>query len=350
MAFAGGGLNSPSARDSAPGPRFFVFAVLSILLMYFDQRDGWSQRIRYVLQGAAYPIQVTVGLPRTLWNGTLDFFRTRDSLREENALLKARERELSLTAMRFAALEQENARLRGLANGLPPLVTRSRLADVVSADLSSQRQRLVIDQGDRAGLYRSQAIVDASGLVGQLMRVGPWSAEVMLISDPGHAVPVEILRNGVRTVAEGTGNEDELRLSLLPATADVKAGDTIVTSGLGGVFPAGIPVGTVIQAVRDPDDILARVRIKPRAALGRDRQVMALWFNPANPGAPVSPALLDGLPEAPLAQPVLAPPEAAPAKAAKPAPAPAPAKPAIEKPAPAAPVKPAAAAAKANSP
>jgi len=308
MAFAGGGLNSPSARDTAPGPRFFVFAVLSVVLMYFDQRDGWSQRIRYVLQGAAYPIQVTVGLPRLLWNGSIDLFRTRGTLREENETLKTRERELSLTAMRFAALEQENARLRGLVNGLPPLIKRSQLADVVSADISSQRQRLVIDQGDRAGLYRSQAIVDAAGLVGQLVRVGPWSAEVMLISDPGHAVPVEILRNGVRTVAEGTGNEDELRLSLLPATADVKAGDSIVTSGLGGVFPAGIPVGTVVQAVRDPDDILARVRIKPRAALARSRQVMALWFNPENPEAPVNPALARDLPEASLAQPVLVPP------------------------------------------
>lgn len=311
MAFAGGGLGSNSARDSAPGPRFFVFAVLSVLLMYFDQRDGWSQRIRYVLQAAAYPVQVAVGSPRMLWNATTDLFRTRASLREENAQLKARERELSLTAMRFAALEQENARLRGLVNGLPPLITRSKLADVVSADLSSQRQRLVIDQGDRAGLYRSQAIVDANGLVGQLVRVGPWSSEVMLISDPGHAVPVEILRNGVRTVAEGTGNEDELRLSLLPATADVKAGDAVVTSGLGGVFPAGIPVGTVVQAVRDPDDILARVRIKPRAALARDRQVMALWFNPENPESPVNRALERDLPEAPLARPVLVPPEPA---------------------------------------
>jgi rod shape-determining protein MreC len=308
MAFAGGGLNSPSARDTAPGPRFFVFAVLSILLMYFDQRDGWSQRIRYVLQGAAYPVQVAVGSPRLLWNSTVDLFSTRATLRRENTELKARERELSLTAMRFAALEQENARLRGLANGLPPLVKRSQLADVVSADLSSQRQRLVIDQGDRAGLYRSQAIVDATGLVGQLVRVGPWSAEVMLISDPGHAVPVEILRNGVRTVAEGTGNEDEMRLSLLPATADVKAGDTLVTSGLGGVFPAGIPVGTVVEAVRDPDDILARVRVRPRASLARDRQVMALWFNPESPMAPVDSALVRELPEAPLARPVLEPP------------------------------------------
>lgn len=308
MAFAGGGLNSPSARDTAPGPRFFVFAVLSILLMYFDQRDGWSQRIRYVLQGAAYPVQVAVGSPRLLWNSTVDLFSTRATLRRENTELKARERELSLTAMRFAALEQENARLRGLANGLPPLVKRSQLADVVSADLSSQRQRLVIDQGDRAGLYRSQAIVDATGLVGQLVRVGPWSAEVMLISDPGHAVPVEVLRNGVRTVAEGTGNEDEMRLSLLPATADVKAGDTLVTSGLGGVFPAGIPVGTVVEAVRDPDDILARVRVRPRASLARDRQVMALWFNPESPMAPVDSALVRELPEAPLARPVLEPP------------------------------------------
>jgi rod shape-determining protein MreC len=282
MAFAGGGLNSPSARDTAPGPRFFVFAVLSILLMYFDQRDGWSQRIRYVLQGAAYPVQVAVGSPRLLWNSTIDLFSTRATLRRENTELKARERELSLTAMRFAALEQENARLRGLANGLPPLVKRSQLADVVSADLSSQRQRLVIDQGDRAGLYRSQAIVDATGLVGQLVRVGPWSAEVMLISDPGHAVPVEVLRNGVRTVAEGTG--------------------------LGGVFPAGIPVGTVVEAVRDPDDILARVRVRPRASLARDRQVMALWFNPESPMAPVDSALVRELPEAPLARPVLEPP------------------------------------------
>jgi len=323
MAFAGGGLNSPSARDTAPGPRFFVFAVLSVLLMYFDQRDGWSQRIRYVLQAAAYPVQVAVGSPRLLWNATTELFRTRASLREENAVLKERERELSLNAMRFAALEQENARLRGLVEGLPPLVKRSQLADVVSIDLSSQRQRLVIDQGDRAGLYRSQAVVDAYGLVGQLVRVGPWSSEVMLISDPGHAVPVEILRNGVRTVAEGTGNEDELRLSLLPATADVKAGDTVVTSGLGGVFPAGIPVGTVVQATRDPDDILARVRIKPRAALSRDRQVMALWFDPESPMAPVNPALVRDLPEAPLASPVLTPPSPTADKPRKPSAAPA---------------------------
>src|SRR5262245_42050182 len=108
MAYAGG-LNTPTARDSAPGPRFFVFAVISIVLMYFDQRDGWGERIRYVLQAAAYPIQVAVGSPRQLWNATSELFETRGSLREENARLSKREQELALATMRFDALEQENA-------------------------------------------------------------------------------------------------------------------------------------------------------------------------------------------------------------------------------------------------
>jgi rod shape-determining protein MreC len=313
MAFAGGGLNSSSARDSAPGPRFFVFAVISVVLMYFDQRDGWSERIRYVLQAGAYPIQVAVGSPRMLWTALTDLFQTRASLRSENAVLRERERALSLATMRNQALEQENARLRGLNAALPPLVARSKLADVVSVELGRLRQRLVINQGDFAGLYRSQAVVDSEGLVGQLVRVGPWSAEVMLITDPAHAVPVEILRTGLRTIAEGTGNEEELRLPFLPATADVKAGDELITSGLGGVFPAGIPVGTIIEKVRDPDEIVARVRATPRATLARDRQVMALWFNPDHPAAPVKPALLKDLPDAPTGQPLLTPGPAQPA-------------------------------------
>lgn len=326
MAYAGG-LNAPTARDSAPGPRFFLFAVLSVVLMYFDQRDGWGQRIRYVLQAAAYPIQVAVGSPRQLWSATTELFETRDSLRAENARLSVRERELALATMRFDALEQENARLRALTGSLPPLVTKSQLADVVSVDFTKQRQRLVINKGDSAGLYRSQPVVDANGLMGQVVRLGPWSAEIMLITDPAHAVPVEILRTGTRSIAVGNGNEAELELPLLPATTDVKVGDVIVTSGLGGVFPAGLPVGTVIASKRDPDEILLQVRIRPRATLTQDRQVIALWFDPDHPAAPVNPALLRELPEAPLAQPVLKPPADAPAparsSAAKPAPKPA---------------------------
>jgi rod shape-determining protein MreC len=311
MAFAGGGLNRPSTRDSAPGPRFFFFAVLSVVLMYFDQRDGWSKRIRYALQGAAYPMQVAVGSPGKLWNATRDLFETRASLRAENAALRQREQELSLVAMRHAALESENARLRGLNAALPPLVTKHQLADVVNADLGRLRQRLVVNRGARGAAYRSQAVVDSSGLMGQLVRVGPWSAEVMLITDPEHAVPVQVVRNGVRSIAVGTGDSDELSLPYVPVNSDIRVGDVLVTSGLGGVFPAGVPVGVVTRNVRDPDQILAQVRARPSATLGNDRQVMLVWFDPNHPAAPVDPRLVEQLPAAVVGQPVLAPPPAA---------------------------------------
>jgi rod shape-determining protein MreC len=307
MAFAGGGLNRPSTRDSAPGPRFFFFAVLSVVLMYFDQRDGWSERIRYALQAAAYPVQVAVGSPGKLWDATRDLFQTRATLRTENAALRQREQVLSLEAMRHAALETENARLRGLNAALPPLVKRHELADVVNEDLGSSRQRLVVNRGARGGAYRSQAVVDGTGLMGQLYRVGPWSAEVMLITDREHAVPVEVVRNGYRSIAVGTGDPHELSLSV-PVNSDIKTGDLLVTSGLGGVFPAGVPVGVVTANVRDPDQILAQVRARPSATLANDRQVMLLWFDPKHPAAPVEPKLIEELPAPVVGQPVLSPP------------------------------------------
>ncbi|MGC4028634.1 MAG: rod shape-determining protein MreC [Steroidobacteraceae bacterium] len=315
MAFASGGTHRPSARELAPGPRFFVFAVLSVVLMYYDQRDGWSASIRYALQAAAYPVQVALGSPRQLWLATTNFFQSNDTLRAENARLQEQERQLSLTAMRFEALEQENARLRGLTEALPPLVSRSQLADVVASDLGRLRQRLVVNKGDQQGVFRGQAAVDAAGLMGQTVRLGPWSAEIMLITDPEHAVPVEFVRNGLRTIAVGTGSSTELELPYLPVNSDVKEGDKLVTSGLGGVFPAGVPVGVITHFSRDPDQILAQVQARPSATLDNDRQVMLLWFDPKHPAAPVDPRLTTQLAPAPVAQPTLAAPPAAEAAA-----------------------------------
>ena len=181
---------------------------------------------------------------------------------------------------------------------------------MVNADLGRLRQRLVIDKGDRSGLYRSQAIVDSTGIMGQLVRVGPWSAEVMLITDPEAAVPVEIVRNGLRSIAVGTGDSAELDLPYVQVTADVKVGDVLVTSGMDGVFPAGVPVGVITESRRDPDEILARVRARPRAAIDRSHHVLALWFDPAHPAAPVDPKLVTSLPPPTVGQPVTAPPKA----------------------------------------
>jgi rod shape-determining protein MreC len=141
LAFIGGGLNRPSSRDSAPGPRFVVFAILSIVCMYYDQRDGWISSLRYYLQATVYPVQVLVSSPQSMWRWGSELVQTRDELRAENADLKRRERELSIAAMRFEALEHENAQLRALGQAMPPLVTRSRVAEVVSFDLNPLRQR-----------------------------------------------------------------------------------------------------------------------------------------------------------------------------------------------------------------
>jgi rod shape-determining protein MreC len=130
----------------------------------------------------------------------------------------------------------------------------------------------------------------------------------MLITDPGAGVPVEVVRNGVRTNAVGIGNAEELRLPYLPATTDVRPGDVIVTSGLGGVFPAGIQVGVITSNTRDPDKLLTDVRARPRATLDRSRELLALWFNPESPAAPVDPKMLETLPEPKVAQPVTTPP------------------------------------------
>jgi rod shape-determining protein MreC len=299
MAFVGGGINRQSSRDSSPGFRFTLFAAVSLVLMYYDQRDSWLERVRYYMQAAAYPIQVAVSSPQALWRWGSDSLQSRESLQSENEALRDRERQLAVTVARYSALEKENARLRALDQALPPLITRSQVAEVISNELTLQRQRLLINRGARnADAYRSQPVVDARGLVGQLVRVGPWSAEIILITDPEHATPVELVRNGLRSIAVGSGNSNELLLPYLAVNSDVKPGDLLVTSGLGGVFPAGYPVAVVTGIKRDPVLLLAQVRAQPLATLTRDREVMMLWFDKDHPAAPIRREQIDTLPEA----------------------------------------------------
>ena len=303
MAFIGGGLNRPSSRDSAPGPRFAFFAILSIVCMYYDQREGWITSVRYYLQAAVYPVQALVNSPRSVLGWASELVETRDSLRAENTALKTRERELAVAAMRFDALEHENAQLRALKGAMPALVTRQQVAEVISVDLNPLRQRLLVNKGQHDGAFDGQAVLDARGLLGQLVRVGPWSAEVILVTDAEHAVPVQISRNGLRSIAVGAGNSGELLLPYLPVNSDVKAGDLLVTSGLGGVFPAGYPVAVVTGIKRDPVLLLAQVRARPLATLERDREVMLVWFDPKHAAAPPPPTASDTLPQVTLGAP-----------------------------------------------
>src|SRR5205807_2224823 len=228
--------------------------------MYLDQRQHYLERLRYVLQAAAYPVQLAVNSPPAAWSSIRRSFEGRDQLQAENASLKARQRDLELRSMRYEDLARENAELRGLRAALPPVADRWLPAEIVNVQLSSLRQRLLIDRGAVNGVFKGQAVLDDRGLIGQTTNVGPWSAEVILITDPEHGTPVRIERTGLRTIAVGAGDATSLALPYLPANADIKQGDLLVTSGLGGVFPHGYPVARVTEVHREAVQPLAQVR------------------------------------------------------------------------------------------
>ena len=175
----------------------------------------------------------------------------------------------------------------GLRNSLPPVAERWLPADIVNVQLNSLRQRVLIDRGSVNAVAAGQAVLDDGGVVGQTMHVGPWSAEVILITDPEHELPVQIERTGLRTIAVGAGDSTSLGLPYLPANADVHVGDVLVTSGLGGVFPPGYPVARVTEVHKDTVQPLAHVRAAPFAHLDTDAEVMLIWFRHDSPAAPL---------------------------------------------------------------
>jgi rod shape-determining protein MreC len=284
MAF-GASTNRPlPGRGSSPGFRFTLYAFLSILLMFLDQRGGWLEGARFLMQAVAYPAQLAVNSPTSAWRWVTEMFETRDALRAENEVLRKEARELQVRAMRYEALARENGQLRGLKAALPPVAERWLVAEVVNVE--SLRQRVLINRGTRNGVFKGQAVLDDRGLLGQTTHVGPWSAEVILVTDPEHYVPVQIERTGLRTIAVGAGEEAGLALPFLPANADVEKGDLLITSGLGGVFPQGYPVAKVIDVQRDAVQPLAHVRAAPLAGIDNDREVILVWFRETHPAAP----------------------------------------------------------------
>jgi len=290
--------NIPSRRAPA-GLRFFVYAAISLSIMWLDQRGGWLDTVRFTLQAVAYPLQMALASPAAAWDWTRENFEQRTMLQQENRALRERLREFELLAMRRADLERENFELRNLRSAAADVANRWLVARVIAVETNRLRQRYTVDRGTVHGISKGQTVIAGEGLVGQALRVGPWSTEVILLADPEHAVPVQIARTGQRTVALGTGRDSELSLPFLPLQSDIREGDLLVTSGLGKTLPAGYPVGSVSAVRRDGASPLAQVTATVTAKVDRDRVVAFLWFNPAHPAAP------------PTVQPITAPPAAA---------------------------------------
>ncbi|WP_440996297.1 rod shape-determining protein MreC [Arhodomonas sp. SL1] len=262
------------ARGPSITARLVLLVLVSVGLMTLDHREGVLQPVRYTLSALIYPVHLTAELPSMVQRlfarevrDRRDLLAEIDRLRDKLLLNRARLQKLD-------ALEVENIRLRKLLDASYEVGESVLIAELMRVDFDPHTHLVRIDKGATDGLFAGQPVLDAEGVVGQVNAVGPFSATVRLVSDPSHAIPVQVNRNGVRAVAVGTGDLNALKLINLPNNSDVRAGDLLLTSGLGGRFPAGYPVGKVAEVDTDPGEPFARVSVDPEAALDRIQEVL----------------------------------------------------------------------------
>src|SRR6266478_1178839 len=260
-----------SGRTTGLLLRCVLYSLLALGLIIVDKRYDHLGRIRRLLSIVAYPVQIAVASPFEGWDWFRESVSSRGALRADKAKLEAELRVAQFRLQRYEALEAESQRLRGLRNNTAGITDRFLIGDVMDLDLDAFRERVLVDKGAQDGVFVGQAVLDSGGVFGQVARVGQLTAEVILVSDATHAIPVQINRNGLRTIAVGTGDMGRLKLPYLPTSADV-------ISGVGGGFPAGYPVGTVAEVKRDPAQSLADVDVRPAAALDRSRELMFVWL------------------------------------------------------------------------
>jgi rod shape-determining protein MreC len=264
-------------RGPPLGARFFFLAVISIAVMVLDHRGSYLDTARMWMGAALHPLNAIVDAPHSAWSWLTGSFADRARLREENAELSEALRVARIKLLQYDSLVEENRRLRELRNASQGIGERTLIAEIMNVTVESFRHRIRINKGASDGVFEGQPVLDAFGIVGQVMRLDQFSAQVLLITDAEHATPVQVNRNGIRSIAMGTGKLGSLSLPFMTVESDIKVGDLLVSSGLDGIFPAGYPVATVTKVERNPADTFATVEAKPLALLDRDREVLLLW-------------------------------------------------------------------------
>jgi len=337
------------------GVRLLVLVVLSVALMVVDARFTLLKPVRSQMSLVLMQSYWITDLPQRLWQGVASQFGSRTELVAENEKLQTENLLLQGRLQKLAALTEQNVRLRELLNSSALVNEKVEVAELIGMDPNPFTHRIIINKGERDGVVLGQPVLDARGLMGQVVELMPYTSRVLLLTDTTHSIPVQVNRNGLRAIASGTGNPERLELRHVADTADIKEGDLLVSSGLGQRFPAGYPVATVKEVIHDSGQPFAIVRAVPTAALNRSRYLLLVFSDGRTPeeraneaaqaqeadrqggdGAPVVPATVPkpgaatpAKPTAPTA-PATAP--ATPAKPAAHAVKPTPAKPAASKP------------------
>lgn len=266
-------------RDSTATIRMVVLVVASITLMTVDHRWQSLERVRGTLSSILYPLQYTIDLPIRLFYWADESLSTRQVLLEKNREYEARHLENRVQLQKLDIIEKENDRLRKLLGAIPKTTERLLIAEIISVDVDPYRQIILLNKGSSNDVYQGQPIIDAQGVMGQVIHVGPLSSSAMLITDVSHAIPVQVNRTGLRTIAFGSGKIDQINLRHLPHNVDIKEGDLLITSGLGGSFPANFPVAIVSKVERPGGAPFALVEARPHAQLDKSREALLVWRN-----------------------------------------------------------------------
>lgn len=264
-------------RPPPLGIRLVIAVFLSMALIFTDEQNPTLGKVRSFFETAAGSIYYLANTPSTLLDSVSENLVDTTKLQIENKVLKEQLREKNADLLLLDQLKVENQRLRLLLNSPLRQDEYKKVAEVLSADTDPYRLQVVINQGEKDGAYIGQPIIDEKGIVGQIIAVGLHSARVLLITDSSSSIPLQILRNDVRLIASGTGRYDELTLDNVPRTIDVKQGDLLVTSGLGGRYPEGYPVAIVDKISRNNNNYFATITAKPLASLDRLRYLLLLW-------------------------------------------------------------------------
>ncbi|NWA07755.1 rod shape-determining protein MreC [Pseudomonas gingeri] len=321
------------AKGPSLGVRLLVLVVLSVALMVVDARFTLLKPVRSQMSLVLMQSYWITDLPQRLWQGVASQFGSRTELVAENEKLQTENLLLQGRLQKLAALTEQNVRLRELLNSSALVNEKVEVAELIGMDPNPFTHRIIINKGERDGVVLGQPVLDARGLMGQVVELMPYTSRVLLLTDTTHSIPVQVNRNGLRAIASGTGNPERLELRHVADTADIKEGDLLVSSGLGQRFPAGYPVATVKEVIHDSGQPFAIVRAVPTAALNRSRYLLLVFSDSRTPeeraneaaqaqeadkqgdGAPIVPATVPK-PAAAAAAASAAP--AAPAPASKP--------------------------------
>lgn len=277
MAYSANASGSLFAEGGAGTLKLLFYLTVAVVLMVADHRGGYLDAVRAAAGTLAGPIYAVASSPARLVQAIGDQLVSQQDLLRENRELREQLLRGSARMNRLEAVQIENQRLRDLLGGTRGLQLSVQLSSMVDVDLDPFRHRILLDAGERRGVRVGLAVIDGAGVVGQIIAATPMNSTAMLVTDPSHAIPVQVVRSGQRSIAYGTGRVDALELPSIPLSADVQVGDELITSGLGGTFPAGFPVGTITSLRPDDTRLFVVAEARPAATLERNGEVLLVW-------------------------------------------------------------------------